>query len=146
MDAVGVAERVRTLREARGWSQRTLDREAGLSHAYVSKLEAGQIPNFGMTQLRKIADALGVRVEELVSEVEEGGRAERRVSALEAEVEDIRVNLLALGELDRGALQNLRGIVVAMKESAERRYKEERRAERRRRKVAGQARPGDQEA
>jgi transcriptional regulator with XRE-family HTH domain len=139
MDAAAVAERVRKAREARGWSQRALDRASGLSHGYVSKLEAGQIPNYSVSQLRKIAGSLGVAVEELIGAGSQGDDGQSRGGEtgdekLDAALEEIRVNLMALGRLDSEAVSSLRGIVAAMKENAERRRKEERRAERRRQK------------
>lgn len=69
-----------------------------------------------------------------------GGEGELR-----AEVEGITANVLALGDLDRNALVHLREIVIAMKENAERRRKEARRAERRERKDAGPTGQADQE-
>lgn len=154
MDAASVAERVRGLREARGWSQRALDRASGLSHGYVSKLEAGQIPNFSVSQLRKIANALGVTVEDMVGGIYEssgesgeksGASGGGRRGAMRGEIEEITANVLAIGDLDEGALVHLREIVIAMKESAERRRKEAKRAERRQRKDAGRAGQADKE-
>jgi transcriptional regulator with XRE-family HTH domain len=56
-----------TLRERRMWTQARLAEEAGVSPTTVSGIESGRIsrPHFGT--LRKLARALGVEPEELVS-------------------------------------------------------------------------------
>jgi transcriptional regulator with XRE-family HTH domain len=64
-----------TLRERRMWTQARLAEEAGVSPTTVSGIESGRIsrPHFGT--LRKLARALGVEPEELVSSSDavEGG-------------------------------------------------------------------------
>jgi XRE family transcriptional regulator, fatty acid utilization regulator len=76
VDVPLIAQRVKEHRLRRKLSQRQLDAKAGVSHGYVSKLELGQVnPTLG--QLRKIAVALAVPVEDLI-----GGEV-----ALEAEPE-----------------------------------------------------------
>lgn len=52
---------VRTLREARGWSQEELAFEAGLHRTYISQVERG-IRNPTITVVEKIAGALGVPI------------------------------------------------------------------------------------
>jgi len=57
--------RLKTLREKRGWSQRELAKEAGISREYLARLEtARQDPT--LTTLEKLAKALKVKVTELV--------------------------------------------------------------------------------
>ena len=51
--------RVRTLRQARGWSQETLAAEAGLHRTYISSVERGQ-RNLALDNIHALADALGV--------------------------------------------------------------------------------------
>ena len=64
---VKVGERVATIRERRMWTQLRLAEEAGVSPTTVSGIESGRIsrPHFGT--LRKLARALGLQPEELVS-------------------------------------------------------------------------------
>jgi transcriptional regulator with XRE-family HTH domain len=63
-----IGERVRVLREARGLSQRQLGLRAETSGAYISQLESGVTTRPGMEQVRRIAQALGVRPEALMEE------------------------------------------------------------------------------
>lgn len=68
------------IRERRMWTQVRLAREAGISPTTVSGIESGRIsrPHFGT--LRKLARALGVEAEELVSPGAAAGRAEEIAS------------------------------------------------------------------
>lgn len=59
-----IAERVRVLRDARGWTNEKLAREADLSTKTVSRLVNGQRDARGGT-LRAVAKALGVEESEL---------------------------------------------------------------------------------
>jgi transcriptional regulator with XRE-family HTH domain len=56
--------RVREMREAKGWTQRDLAREADVRQATVSKAEAGE--SITLATLVKLADALGVRAAFLI--------------------------------------------------------------------------------
>ncbi|MDQ5823408.1 MAG: helix-turn-helix domain-containing protein [Chloroflexota bacterium] len=76
-----VGERVAQLRGAMKISQRNLDRRAGLSHGYTSKLEAGQVPNPGLLQLQRIAEALSMPVAELLAD--EDDAVAKRVSEVQ---------------------------------------------------------------
>src|ERR687894_2068585 len=71
MEKDTVGKRLVVIRERRMWTQARLAEEAGVSPTTVSGIESGRIsrPHFGT--LRKLARALGVEPEELVS----GGRA-----------------------------------------------------------------------
>lgn len=55
---------VRILRQRRGWSQRKLARQANLPEADVSRIETGRLRPY-RGQARRLARALGVRVEDL---------------------------------------------------------------------------------
>lgn len=63
----GIGERLVVLRERRMWTQARLAAEAGVSPTTVSGIESGRIsrPHFGT--LRKLAGALGVEPEGLLS-------------------------------------------------------------------------------
>jgi transcriptional regulator with XRE-family HTH domain len=144
MDAKVTGERVRALREQRGWSRRMLSELAGLSDSYVSKLEAGEFQSATVAQLQKIARALSVGIEELIPQ--EGKQDESRERDERArELEEIQVNLRVIQELDEEAIASIRKIVLEIKENAERKYLEERRAERRRHRAAGPPRPPDRQ-
>ena len=59
-------ERLRTLRRLRAISQEELAAESGVGRATISRIERGETGAHGRT-LRRLADALGVGVEELVA-------------------------------------------------------------------------------
>lgn len=65
-----IGERIRKLREAHGWSQVQLADLSGLAGPTVNRIENGQRSGRGDT-LKKIADALGVTLDTLLSEDEE---------------------------------------------------------------------------
>ena len=58
---------IRRLRTRRGLTQDQLAARSGLTQSGLSKLEAGERPNPGMTTLKKLAKALDVPVGELLA-------------------------------------------------------------------------------
>ena len=60
----GLGEGLRKIRRERGISQETLALDAGLSRAYVGKLEASMV-NASVLTLWKICRVLGVKLSEL---------------------------------------------------------------------------------
>ena len=60
----GVGRQVKTLREAKGWSQTRLAVEAGMSVSGISMIENGH-RNLSTVTLAKLAEALGVEVRDL---------------------------------------------------------------------------------
>ena len=59
------AMRLKQTRERRGMTQETLAKKAGVSRAYLSRLEMGR-HDPPLSRLRKLAKALGVPVTELL--------------------------------------------------------------------------------
>ncbi|PYN83257.1 MAG: XRE family transcriptional regulator [Candidatus Rokuibacteriota bacterium] len=57
--------RLRTIRERQGMTQETLAKKAGVSRAYLSRLEMGR-HDPPLSRVRKLAKALGVPVGELL--------------------------------------------------------------------------------
>jgi transcriptional regulator with XRE-family HTH domain len=57
--------RLRQIREGKGMTQDTLAKKAGVSRAYLSRLEMGR-HDPPLSRLRKLAKALGVPVADLV--------------------------------------------------------------------------------
>jgi len=51
-------DRVRSAREARGWSQEELGHEAGLDRTYIGGIERGE-RNLALLNMNKLAVALG---------------------------------------------------------------------------------------
>ena len=83
MDEFGMGVRVLRTRRLRMWTQGELAQEAGISPTTVSGIENGKIstPQFGT--VRKLARALGVEPEELLSSRAPGGSGRREPLSLE---------------------------------------------------------------
>jgi len=58
--------RVRTARERRGISRRMLSEQCGLSQRFLAQVEHGR-GNISVLRLRRLADALGTPVEDLIA-------------------------------------------------------------------------------
>ena len=59
-------ERIRLLREQRGWSQNHLAKETGIPQPTIWHLEKGDIERPNVEYLRLLADAFGVTIDSLV--------------------------------------------------------------------------------
>jgi transcriptional regulator with XRE-family HTH domain len=59
------AVRLKTLRESKGLTQEQLAKRAGISRAYLARLETGRHDPH-LSRLRKLAKALGVKVGRLL--------------------------------------------------------------------------------
>jgi XRE family aerobic/anaerobic benzoate catabolism transcriptional regulator len=60
-----LGERIRTARAQRGMTRRILARDSGVSERYLAQLEAGQ-GNISIALLRKVAQAMGMPLDDLV--------------------------------------------------------------------------------
>jgi XRE family aerobic/anaerobic benzoate catabolism transcriptional regulator len=60
-----LGQRVRTMRAVRGMSRKVLSRVSGVSERYIAQLETGQ-GNASVILLRRLSDAMGARLEDLV--------------------------------------------------------------------------------
>src|SRR5215831_9817817 len=60
-----LGRRVRHMRALRGMSRKVLSRVSGISERYIAQLESGQ-GNVSIKLLRRVAAAMGVRVEDLI--------------------------------------------------------------------------------
>jgi len=56
---------IRKYREKKGWSQEQLAFEADLHRAYIGQIERGE-KNIGLINLQKIADALKIKIQNLL--------------------------------------------------------------------------------
>ncbi len=61
-----IARNIRKYRAEKGYSQDKLSKLAELSFATVTKIEAGDTPNPTVETMKKIADALGVTIDDLM--------------------------------------------------------------------------------
>jgi transcriptional regulator with XRE-family HTH domain len=61
-----IADNLKRLRKAKGWSQHKLSNEAGLSLTSITKLEQGVTTDPVISTIVKIANALGISLDELV--------------------------------------------------------------------------------
>ena len=61
-------DRVRELRKDCGWSQEELALECGLDRTYMGGIERGE-RNVALRNIEKIAEALGITIAELMSDV-----------------------------------------------------------------------------
>jgi transcriptional regulator with XRE-family HTH domain len=64
-----LAQRLRTLREQRGFTQYSLAKASGLTASYIYKLEDGKARRPSYDTLQKLADALEIPVSDLADEV-----------------------------------------------------------------------------
>ena len=61
-----LGERIKELRKKAGWSQQKLAEKAGLSYNTITKIEQGTAKQPTIQTIVKIADAFGVKIDELV--------------------------------------------------------------------------------
>jgi transcriptional regulator with XRE-family HTH domain len=62
---MAVGDRIRVLREERGWTQNQLSKVTGVPQPTIWRLEKGEITNPKMDLLKKVALALGVSIDVL---------------------------------------------------------------------------------
>ena len=71
---------IKRLREEKGWSQRELGRRSGVHHSLISRLESGVQDDTHTQVVLRLAEALGVDVRELLTDIpEEDGLAIPRI-------------------------------------------------------------------
>src|SRR5438045_8051907 len=63
---VALAERLKVLRKAHGWTQQDLSRASGLTRSHISRLERGDIGLPARDRLRHLATALGTSPDDLL--------------------------------------------------------------------------------
>ena len=64
---VSLSEQVRLWRNAMNFSQGEIETKAGLAHNALSRIENGQVTSPRLDTLQKIADAMGIHVEQLMN-------------------------------------------------------------------------------
>jgi transcriptional regulator with XRE-family HTH domain len=70
-------ERLRHLRERRGWNQNELAKRSGVAQAVIHRLEAGVrgVDHLSVGVARRLARALGVSVDHLIGMYDEDSRS-----------------------------------------------------------------------
>lgn len=64
-----VGEIIAVARECKGWSQRDLERESGVSNPLISQIETGKVKDPGFATVVRLCEALGVKVERAAAAV-----------------------------------------------------------------------------
>jgi len=59
--------KIKGIRFALGWNQAELARRSGLTQATVSRIESGKVTNPGILEVKKIADAFGTTIDNLIN-------------------------------------------------------------------------------
>ena len=98
-------DRLRRLREARGWSQGELAHRAGTTQAQISRIETSLHTNAWAETLWGLADALGVSMDYLVGREPRGADAADAADARLVEVARIVRVVLAEEDRDRRAAE-----------------------------------------
>ena len=62
-----LAKRIRQLRKEHGYTQQELAEKAGIDYKHIQRLEGKKPPAARLDTLEKIANALGVKIEKLMS-------------------------------------------------------------------------------
>lgn len=62
---MALPDKVKELRQKRGWNQATLAQKSGITQATISRIESGKISQPKMGRLQKLADALGTTIDYL---------------------------------------------------------------------------------
>ena len=60
-----IGDRIKKLREQRGWTQRELGRHANVHHAWISRLESGERNNISLEAAQSLALVLGCSLDYL---------------------------------------------------------------------------------
>ncbi len=100
-DASQLGQTMRALRDERGLTLSELARQAGISKAYLSQIETGQVESPSAKTLFNIASSLGTTVAALLGEALPANATEVRICeslrefAEDAQLEDHEVNMLA---------------------------------------------------
>ena len=67
MPSKRLSQMLRTLREEKGWTQEELAEKASVERSYLTKLETGDKVNPSLAVLKRLAKALRVGVEKLLT-------------------------------------------------------------------------------
>lgn len=100
-----LGEYIRELRKGRRWTQERLSEESGVDQVTISHIETGRIKRTSIEKMQRLAEALGVRINELLTAA---GIAEPEVPGEDSE-EELRTMLQYLRS-DAELMEQLRAI------------------------------------
>jgi transcriptional regulator with XRE-family HTH domain len=83
MEAIAIGKAVKRWRQARGLSQRALAERSGVGYVNIARLELGQVDP-RLSTLEKLAEALEIRLVDLLTEPKAERPAKKRASGLPA--------------------------------------------------------------
>lgn len=119
-----MGDRIKELREEKGWKQEKLASESGTSKSYISLLEANQrYKDTSVYKLKSVADALGTSVDYLIS----GRSPFVDINEIDPELKEIYMELLnqnnlpfyrKSGALDREGLKSILEFIRFIKQKA----------------------------
>ena len=113
IDLKKLGERVRFLRQGKGWSQAKLAEESGVPKAYISDLENGEAGKPNIQYAYSIAVALDATLDELLDDAaskQPKGRTRRRDEELPPGLSDLQQELnLSDGDVEMLSYLNFRG-------------------------------------
>ena len=115
---LGLGNRIKTAREARGWNQADLGKAVGVSKAAVSQWEKGAVQNLKIDNLFAVAQVLGMDVRDLVL-----GTITPRVAEQPLTYQAIPPRQLELlrnyDNLPKDVQRHIRGLMAALAHSTE---------------------------
>jgi transcriptional regulator with XRE-family HTH domain len=116
---LGLGQRIKSAREARGWTQPELGRAVGVSKSAVSQWEKGVVQNLKLGNLFAVSQALGRDVRELVF-----GEAQAHLSARAVAEQgtvryaDVSPQQLAMlrqwNDLPKDVRRHVKGLIAAL--------------------------------
>lgn len=113
---LGLGDRIRSAREAKGWTQPELGKAVGVSKSAVSQWEKGAVLNLKLGNLFAVAEVLGKSVQDLVfgnsgatSQISERQRA----GYSEPPAQQLAL-MRAYDSLPRGVRHHLRNLIVTL--------------------------------
>lgn len=113
IDLKKLGERVRFLRQGKGWSQAKLAEESGVPKAYISDLENGEAGKPNIQYAYSIAVALGVTLDDLLNETAPSSqkpRSRKKDEPLPPGLAELQQDLeLSDADVDMLAQLNFRG-------------------------------------
>ena len=93
MDDIGVGRVVRALRIRAGWRQRDLAAAARVSQPVVSRIERGRLEHVSLPALRRVCDALDVRLD--LTPRWRGGELDRLLGARHSAMHEVMARRFA---------------------------------------------------